>query len=70
MVNVTDDETLTHESKWATLSFEVTHKHDSSTHTHDHHDHDHEDGIPTWVFIVGSLLIIGILFFIFRKKEQ
>jgi uncharacterized GH25 family protein len=64
MVNVTDSEELTHRSKWATLTFEVTHKHGDGTHTHDH-----EDGIPTWIFIVGSLLLIGILFFIFRKKN-
>jgi uncharacterized GH25 family protein len=60
MVNVTDSDELTHRSKWATLSFEVSHKHDASTHTH-------EGGIPTWVFILGSLLIIGVLFLVFRK---
>jgi len=64
MVEVKDDPKLTHRSKWATLTFEVTHSHDD----HDH-DHDHEEGIPTWVFILGSLLIIGILFFVFRKKN-
>lgn len=67
MVNVTDSDALTHRSKWATLTFEVTHKHDSSTNKHD--DHDHEGGIPNWVFIVGSLLIIGLLFLVFRKKN-
>ncbi len=67
MVNVTDNKELTHQSKWATLTFEVTHKHEASTHTHD--DHDHEDGMPTWIFIVGSLLVIGLLFLIFRKKS-
>jgi uncharacterized GH25 family protein len=65
MVNVTDDKELTHRSKWATLTFEVTHSHD---HDHDH-DHDHEEGIPTWVFILGSILIVGILFLAFRKKS-
>ncbi|MEM9329402.1 MAG: hypothetical protein AAGA85_27325, partial [Bacteroidota bacterium] len=37
MVAISGSDELTHESKWATLTFEVTHKHDSSTHTH--HDH-------------------------------
>lgn len=67
MENVLDHEELTHRSKWATLTFEVTHKHDSTTHTHD--DHDHEEGIPTWWFVVGSVVVIGILFFAFRNKE-
>lgn len=66
MVNIEDDEVVTHASKWATLTFEVTHKHDESTHTHD--DHTHEDVIPTWIFILGSVLLIGLLFFFFRKK--
>ncbi|WP_211211942.1 DUF4198 domain-containing protein [Flexithrix dorotheae] len=67
MINVTDSDELTHQSKWATLTFEITHKHDSSTHTHE--EHHHEDGIPTWGFILGSLLIIGVLFLVFRKKN-
>jgi len=66
MTQVTDDDVLTHRSKWATLTFEVSHKHGSDTHTH---DHDHEQGVPTWVFILGSLVIIGALFLIFRKKK-
>ena len=66
MTRVTDSDELTHRSKWATLTFEVSHKHGSSAHTH---DHDHEDGFPTWVFVLASLLIIGLLFLIFRKKN-
>ncbi|MEM9075806.1 MAG: DUF4198 domain-containing protein [Bacteroidota bacterium] len=64
MTTVTDSQELTHESKWATLTFEVTHEHGSHTHTHDH-DHDHNYFI--WVFVLGSLLIIGLLFFFFKK---
>ncbi|MEO0504691.1 MAG: DUF4198 domain-containing protein [Bacteroidota bacterium] len=67
MVSIPDNEALTHESKWATLTFEVTHAHGDDTHTHDHHDH--EDGFPTWVFVLGSVLIIGLLFILFRKKN-
>ncbi len=66
MVNVTDSDELTHRSKWATLTFEVSHKHGSDTHTH---DPDHEDHVPTWVFVLGSVLIIGVLFLVFRKKS-
>jgi len=65
MVPVNDGEEITHESKWATLTFEVTHDHNSDSHTH---DHDEEEGIPIWIFIVGSLLAIGVLFLVFRKK--
>ncbi len=70
MVTVTDREELTHESKWATLTFGVTHKHDAYTHTHDHDHHEHEHEIPTWIFVLGSLLLIGLLFLIFRKKSS
>jgi uncharacterized GH25 family protein len=69
MLNVTDSDELTHESKWATLTFEVTHEHGSHTHTHHDHAHEHEGGIPTWGFVLGSLLIIGLLFLSFRKKD-
>ena len=65
MTRVTDSEELTHRSKWATLTFEVSHQHGPDTHTHDHD----EGHIPTWVFVLGSLLIIGALFFVFRKKS-
>jgi hypothetical protein len=66
MTNVSDKE-ITHQSKWATLTFEVTHQHGSETHTHE--EHDHEDGLPDWVFILGSLLVIGLLFLVFRRKS-
>ena len=56
MINVTESDELTHQSKWATLTFEVSHKH----------------GIPSWgIIVVSSLLIIcGLLFLIFRKKNS
>jgi len=64
MTTVTDNDELTHRSKWATLTFEVSHRHDGSTHTHSD-----AGGLPTWMFVVGSLLIVGLLFFAFRKKN-
>ncbi|MEL6593228.1 MAG: DUF4198 domain-containing protein, partial [Bacteroidota bacterium] len=71
MIALTEGDELTHQSKWATLTFEVGHQHDESSHSHDDHDHDHdhEDGIPTWAFILGSLLAIGVLFLLFRNKN-
>ena len=68
MVAATDSEEFTHISKWATLTFEVTHKHTAGEHAHDHHDH--EEGIPTWIFVLGSLILIAILFLVFRKKTD
>lgn len=68
MTTVANDEVLTHESKWTTLTFEVTHKHGADTHTHAD-DHHHESSFSTWVFVLGSVLVVGILFFVFRKKS-
>lgn len=68
MINVTDNEALTHQSKWATLTFEISHSHDTDEQAHDHHEH--EEGIPTWAFVVGSILIIGLLFLFFRDKNS
>jgi uncharacterized GH25 family protein len=57
---------LTHESNWATLTFEITHGHKN-----DHgHDHEHnEDEIPIWLFVVASIIVVGGLFFFFNRKK-
>ncbi|TVZ14210.1 DUF4198 domain-containing protein [Maribacter sp. MAR_2009_72] len=65
MTEVENSDVLTHESNWATMSFGVTHKHGADTHVH---GEEHEEGIPTWVFILGSICCIVVLFFVFRKK--
>lgn len=66
MTRATDTDELTHRSKWATLTFEVSHSHDAETHSH---DHDHEHGLPSWIFVLGSLLVIALLFLVFRNKN-
>ncbi len=60
------EEGLTHESNWATLTFAVNHDH-----THDDltHVHEHEGGIPSYVYWIGSLLLIGGLFFYFNRNK-
>lgn len=64
MTTVSDDDELTHRSKWATLTFEVGHKHGPGTHTH------HGiAGVPVWVLGLGSLLIIVLLILVFRKRK-
>ena len=65
-----DEPGLTHESHWATLTFEVGHGH-SHTHVQEAHSHDDspEQGIPSYVFWIGSLLLIAGLFFYFNRKN-
>ena len=60
------EEGLTHESNWATLTFEVKHTHKENS----EHSHTHEEGIPTYVFVIGSVLIILLLFFLFNRKKK
>ncbi|WP_339715187.1 DUF4198 domain-containing protein [uncultured Kriegella sp.] len=57
---------LTHESNWATLTFEVVHGHDETTHTH---VDDHEEGISSYVYWIGSLILLLGLFFWFNRKR-
>ena len=61
----TQEEDLTHESNWTTLTFEVTHAHGADTHTHEHESH-----FWTYIFIIGSLLLIVILYFWFNRKNK
>lgn len=61
-----EEEGLTHESNWATLTFEVTHDHDvDKTHSHSHE----EEGFPTYLFWIGSVVVLGGLFFWFNRKK-
>lgn len=60
-----EEEGMTHESNWSTLTFEVAHGHSEDTHTHE----EEEGGIPSYMYWVGSLLLVGILFFWFNKKK-
>ena len=59
---------LTHESNWATLTFEVGHGH-----SHDDGDHSHDDGlkhgIPAWAYWIGGLAILAVLLLWWRKNN-
>ena len=68
MIETPEEEALTHRSKWATLTFGVSHRHGMDTHTHADHAHDHDHAIPTWIYLLGSLLLIAVLFLVFRTK--
>ena len=63
----TEEEGFTHESNWTTLTFEVVHGHGADTHTHEHEE---EDGIPSYLYWIGSLLLVSILFFWFNRKNK
>ena len=68
-----EEEGLTHESNWATLTFGVDHEHSHAGGAHDHaheegHAHDHEFGVPGYVLGLGSLLVLGGLFFYFNRQ--
>ena len=58
-----DEEGLTHESNWSTITFGI-----GSGHEHD--DHGHEGGLPTYVYVIISLLIIAVLFLLYDRKKK
>lgn len=61
-----EEEGLTHESNWATLTFETKHSHSHSEiadHTHE------EEGIPSYLFWILSAVVVAILFFWFNRKK-
>jgi len=65
-----EEEGLTHESNWATLTFEV-----GEGHSHEHeaaHSHSEEAalGIPSYVYWIGSLVLVAGLFFVFNSRTK
>ena len=63
-----DEQGLTHESNWATLTFAVGSGHHHE-HDHSHHEHSHEEGIPTYVWGLVSVLAVVVLFFWFKRQK-
>jgi hypothetical protein len=65
-----DEENLTHESNWATLTFAIG---DGHTHGEDHghsHAHDEEDeGFPSSLFLLGSIVLIVVLYIWFSRRK-
>lgn len=68
-----EEEGLTHESNWATLTFEVG---DGHSHGHSHSDegeHEHSEegafGIPSYAYWIGSLALVFGLFLWFNRKK-
>lgn len=52
-----EEEGLTHESNWSTLTFEIGHHHNGT-------------GIPSYVFFIGSLVLIIGVFFWFSNARR
>lgn len=69
-LTLSEEEGLTHESNWATLTFEVGEGH-SHAHAEEEHSHDEEGGIgiPSYVYWIGSLVLLAALFFWFNRKK-
>jgi hypothetical protein len=61
-----EEEGLTHESNWATLTFAVGQGH---SHEHAQEAHHHEEGVPSYWYWIGSLLLVMGLFFWFNRKK-
>ncbi len=59
---------LTHESNWATLTFEVGHGHSHEDGSHSH-DEGHSHGIPAWAYWLGGLAVVVGLFFWWRSRK-
>ncbi len=68
---------LTHESNWATLTFEVGdghHHHAEAGHQHEgEHGHSHEEpavfGLPAYAYWIGSFVLVLGLFLWFNRKK-
>lgn len=65
-----EEDGLTHESNWATVTFAVGGGH-SHEHSHHHHgeDHSHEQGVPGYIYGLLSLAVIAGLYFWFNRKK-
>lgn len=59
---------LTHESNWATLSFAIGDGH-SHAHEENPQSHQYNEGVPSYIYWIGSLLFVAVLFFWFNRKK-
>ena len=67
-----EEEGLTHESNWATVTFAIGDGHGHS-HDHDHphgHDHSHGSSIPDYIYVIISILLIALLYLLFDRKKK
>ena len=59
------EEGFTHESNWATITFEVLEGENSAGHTH---DHVHNTALPWYVWGVGLLMIMMIFYLLWSRR--
>jgi len=67
-----EEEGLTHESNWATLTFAVGSGHSAAHGTdkdENHHTHE-EESFSSYIFLLVSLVIVAGLFFYFKSKKK
>ena len=76
LMELSEEEGLTHESNWATLTFEVKDDHSHAEHGHVHadgsyHDHDHGalGGLSKYIYVLGGIVFILVLLFLLRGKK-
>jgi len=63
---LSEEEELTHESNWATLTFEVQEKKEEVM--EESQMVNQSSGLPTYVFWIGGLVMLLVLFLIVRKR--
>ena len=63
-----EEEGLTHESNWATVTFGVGDGH--RDHTHSHGEHSHDEGLPAYVHFIISMLLIAVLYLLYDRRRQ
>ena len=63
---LSEEEGLTHESNWATLTFEV--QEEEQEIMAEQQADNQSDGFPSYVFVIGGLVMLLVLFLIVRKR--
>ena len=76
LMKLSEEKGFTHESNWATLTFEVQGEGEHAEHGHHHedgtyHTHTHEGvgGLTKYLYVLGGMIFLFGLFMMFRKKK-
>ena len=59
-----EEEGLTHESNWASITFEID---DGSREIHSH-SHNHSHGLPWYGWAVGAILLLSMIYLLMNRK--
>ena len=74
-MELVDEPGLTHESNWATITFEVGQSEDAAPGTHVHsdgsvHEDHHHHGLPSYAYVLGGILLLAGIYFGARRKSK